>query len=187
MLSPYAVATDLELRPLDQEHASALYAIIERDRAYLRRWQNWPDFLQSLDVMRALIDRLTEKRERNDGFDLVIFSRGQPVGKIGLVYINWAIRRTEIGYWLAEDAQGRGLVTRACRALVDYVFDVLELDSIQIRCAAENFPSRAIPKRLGFGFDGLLPHKVWIHGVEYSEVTYTLTFKRWHMQFGQGA
>jgi len=52
--------------------------------------------------------------------------------------------------------EGKGIVTNACRQLVEYAFGELDLNRVQIRCAVENTRSRAIAQRLGFIEEGVL-------------------------------
>lgn len=56
----------------------------------------------------------------------------------------------EIGYWITSGHQGKGIVTRCATALVDHAFRDLEVDRVEIRAAALNFRSRAVPERLRF-------------------------------------
>jgi RimJ/RimL family protein N-acetyltransferase len=56
----------------------------------------------------------------------------------------------EIGYWLREDATGRGLATEAARAAVDLALTLAGISRLTIRCDERNAPSTAIPRRLGF-------------------------------------
>ena len=74
---------------------------------------------------------------------------------VGYHPIDWPNRSVEIGYWIAADFQGRGLVTRASHFLVDYAFNQLELNRVVIRCAEGNSRSAVIPKRLGFTQEGV--------------------------------
>jgi ribosomal-protein-serine acetyltransferase len=85
-----------------------------------------------------------------------IWYRGQIAGTIGQHDINRADRSTELGYWLGAEFQGRGIMTRACRALVTASFTTLHLNRVQIRCAVGNERSSAIPRRLGFHYEGTL-------------------------------
>jgi ribosomal-protein-serine acetyltransferase len=77
---------------------------------------------------------------------------------VGLKPVDWANRNTEIGYWLAADCQGKGLITEACRAVIDYLFTEWNLHRVAIRVAAGNNRSAAIPRRLGFTLEGTHRH-----------------------------
>ena len=68
--------------------------------------------------------------------------------------IDWANRKSSIGYWLARDEQGHGTMTEAVRAHVDSAFATWGLNGILIQAAVENARSRAIPERLGFREEG---------------------------------
>jgi ribosomal-protein-serine acetyltransferase len=77
--------------------------------------------------------------------------------------IDWAPRRGEMGYWLAADAQGQGLVTSACRALIQHAFIDYDLNRLEIRCATNNARSRAIPEKIGFVCEGVLRQVEWLY------------------------
>ncbi len=178
-LFPQIDTIDIDLQPLDEQHALFMYAVIHRDRKHLRQWQNWPDYMQTLDDVRDLIKYSRQKRESDNGIDLAIMYKGQFAGKIGLTYIDWYSRITEIGYWVSAQHQGLGLVTRSTEALLQYVFDTLVLDTVHIRCAEDNLRSRAIPERLGFRYDGPLDYKTWVHNEQIQEVLYCMTIQLW--------
>jgi ribosomal-protein-serine acetyltransferase len=80
---------------------------------------------------------------------------GAIVGMVGFHRFDWANRATSIGYWLAADHEGRGLMTEAVRALVEYAFETRGLHRIEIAAAVDNARSRAIPERLGFREEGV--------------------------------
>ncbi|NTW87022.1 MAG: GNAT family N-acetyltransferase, partial [Holophagaceae bacterium] len=65
-------------------------------------------------------------------------------------------RSAAIGYWLAREAEGQGLMTRAVTALLRHGFRDLKLNRIEIRAGIRNRRSRAIPERLGFRREGTL-------------------------------
>lgn len=174
------VDDDLCLRPLDLGYANALFNLVNRDRAYLREFQNWPDKISSVYHMRRLIENSQEKARHNDGFDSVILYQGRPAGKIGLVFIDWRRGFTEVGYWIGAAFQGHGLVTRACQAITEHAINDLGLNQVHIRMAGGNLRSRAIPERLGYEYRGPMPHKVNIHGELHDDVLYRMTAHRWN-------
>ena len=110
-----------------------------------------------MDTNRTLEDRKNFIRDalkqfaQNKGFVAGIWHKGRLAGVIGYDSIDWENRTTEVGYWLGEEHQGKGLVSAACRALVDHAFFELGLNRVVISCATENKRSCAIPERLGSG------------------------------------
>src|SRR5438128_3125971 len=94
--------------------------------------------------------------ERNEGFHAAILESGAIVGIAGFHHLDRVHRSTNIGYWLAEDAQGRGTVTLAVAALVSHAFGEWQLHRVEIRAAPDNARSRAVAERLGFTEEGEL-------------------------------
>ena len=173
------VAPDITLVALQASHAPRLFELIDGGRAYLRRWQNWPDYIRTLQDVHDLIERSDFKLSHNNGFDLAIVQDGEIVGKVGLVYVNQDANLTEIGYWMGQGYQGRGTMTRSVDALTAYALDTMGLNEVRIRCAVGNTRSRAIPERLYFAYQGILPRKTWLHGQKIEEVLYTMDTRRW--------
>ena len=85
------------------------------------------------------------------------------VGVVGFNQFSWGPRCGEMGYWLDEQQQGAGIMTRCCRALLEHAFTDLDLNRVEIRCAVDNAPSRAIPERLSFQLEGQLRQAEWIY------------------------
>jgi ribosomal-protein-serine acetyltransferase len=85
----------------------------------------------------------------------------------------------EIGYWLAAGHQGKGLMTKACRALIDYGFGTLGLRRIAIQCATGNTRSQAIPERLGFTREGVLREVMIVNGSPIDHAVYAMLARDW--------
>jgi ribosomal-protein-serine acetyltransferase len=151
----FDLSDDLQLRVLEESDAEELYGVVERNRVYLAEWLPWPAE-QTLAGTLEFIRKTRHQLEENDGFQTAIVLDGKIVGSVGFVGIRWEARATSIGYWLAEEHQGRGLMTRAVGALTDHAFDELDLNRVEIQVASDNRRSRGIPERLGFTVEGVL-------------------------------
>lgn len=117
----------------------------------------------------------------NTGFSLGIWYKGELAGSVGYHYFAWNTRRTEIGFWLGQDFGGKGIMTRSVRKLIEYGFNDLNLNRIEIRCAPGNSKSRRIPERLGFIKEGILRQVSTIHdGILVDMVVYGLLKDEWH-------
>jgi ribosomal-protein-serine acetyltransferase len=147
------VDDDVFLRLHQERNAEELFQIVEKNRAYVRPWLPWVDETTSSEdtrrYIREMLLRLADASEY--GFDIVY--RGELVGAIGLS-VERGAREAEVGYWLSEEFQGRGIVSRATRCLVRFSFIDLGLNRVVVNCAVDNTRSRAIPERLGFQFGG---------------------------------
>jgi ribosomal-protein-serine acetyltransferase len=146
---------DSKLRLLEEADAEELYALVEQNREYLAEWLPWAAG-QTLEGTREFIAKARRQRDENDGFQGALVLAGRMVGAGGFISVNWESRSTELGYWLAEEHQGRGLMTETVSALVDHAFGAWNLNRIEIHVATGNLRSRAIPERLGFQHEGVL-------------------------------
>ncbi len=147
---------DIELRVLRDSDAAGLFSLVDASRESLRRWLPWVDETRGVADTGRFIAKSREQLGRNDGMQLAIRYRGELAGVIGYHYWDWTKGKTEIGYWLAASFERKGIMTRSCGALVDYAFDALGLNRVEIRTAVGNARSRAIPERLGFHQEGVL-------------------------------
>lgn len=173
------VDDEVELRVLEETHARALFALMDENRDYLRMWLNWVDETRSVKDTAKFIRGGRAQLRRNDGFQLGIWYRGELVGAVGYHYWNWIGRKTELGYWLAASFQGRGIMTRACGALVDYAFGNLDLNRVEIRAATGNRRSRAVAERLGFRHEGVLRDAEYSSGGVVDQAVYGLLRRDW--------
>jgi ribosomal-protein-serine acetyltransferase len=172
------VDEDLDLVPWDLAHAEELFAVVDGNRAFLRRWLPWVDSCKGVDDEREFIRRAQERVDAG-GFDAAIRQRGRLVGAIGYNSVDPLNRRGEIGYWLAESAQGKGVMTRCCAAVVHHGFAALNLNRVAIFCATENKRSRAIPERLGFALEGVYREAEWLYDHFVDLAGYGMVAREW--------
>jgi ribosomal-protein-serine acetyltransferase len=144
----------IELRLLEERHARVVYSLINQDRDFLREWLPFIDATLTEDDTLTFIRASLEQFSLNDGFAAGIWSGDEFVGVIGTRKIDWLNRKVEVGYWMGRAFQGRGIMTAACRVVVDHLLRELELNRVEIQCATRNARSAAIPRRLGFQLEG---------------------------------
>ena len=140
------------LRRLTIEDLDEIWALIEVERARLETWMPWVDATRTIDDQRRWLESVANDQGTLDGCG--IFVDGRYAGGVGLRWDPFRVRG-EIGYWIAAAEEGRGLVTRAVRALIGVGFGDLGLHRIEIRAGVDNTRSRAIPERLGFVREGI--------------------------------
>jgi ribosomal-protein-serine acetyltransferase len=183
--SRFELSDGCELRPLEEADADELFALIDRDRAYLSAWLPWAA-AQDLEGTRAFIGLTRRQQADNSGATFAIVCDHAVAGVVGLEPLDWIHRSAGIGYWLGERYQGRGLMTRAVSVLIEHAVSVWDLNRIEIRAAVGNARSRAIPQRLGFREEGTLRQAERVGDVYLDIVVYSLLASEWRAA-AQGA
>jgi ribosomal-protein-serine acetyltransferase len=173
------IDNELELKLLDASHADDLFALIDRNRPYLREWLPWVDAAVSIENTLEFIQFTERQYAENNGFQCGIFLKGCFVGCIGLHGIDWRNKKTSIGYWLGSEYQGRAIITRACSTLLHYLLSELQLNRVEIRAGTLNAKSRAIPERLGFIVEGTAREAEWLYDHYIDHVIYGMLSKDW--------
>lgn len=148
----FDLTPDAHLRLWETADVPELHALIGANREHLAPWMAWVD--QRLEDTARFVAGTRHAIADGSGLQTALVERGRIVGSVGTHVVDWANGSTTLGYWLAADATGRGLMTRAVAAYVDHCFGPWHLQRIEIRCATANAASRAIPERLGFAHEG---------------------------------
>ncbi|MGE6632083.1 GNAT family N-acetyltransferase [Bacillus sp. NPDC077027] len=153
---------NMSMRLLEPRDAKSLFVLIQRSRQYLREWMLWVDTTQTEEDSLAFIHSAMQQALQNNGFQAGIWSHGELVGIIGTHQIHWVNRTVSIGYWLGEGHQGKGLMTKACKAIIQYLFEECGLHRVEIRASVHNKKSRRIAERLSFSLEGILRECEWL-------------------------
>jgi len=149
------VDDEIELHGCDEKWVNTIFGIIEQEREYLREWQPWVDKTLEEQDTRDYMKFAHSMNKGGQQLNTWISYKGEICGSIAFVKIDNENENGEIGYWLSQKFMGRGIVTRSCERMMRYGFEQLGLVRIVIRVATENYPSIAIPKRLGMELEGI--------------------------------
>ena len=83
-------------------------------------------------------------------------------------------KSAELGYWLAEDYWGRGIMTEAVRQICREAFDRFDILRIFAEPFAENLGSRRVLEKAGFTCEGTMRNGVYKNGRVHSYCMYAL-------------
>lgn len=164
------------LRKLLIEDLDPVWGLIQTERERIGAWMPWVEATRTIDDQREWLEGVIRDERNLDG--LGIFVEGSYVGGIGMVMDAFRIAG-DIGYWIGGEHEGRGLVSRAVRAMIDIGFRDLGLHRIVIRAGEENHRSRAIPERLGFTREGVARGEGRGSGGFYDLVVYSVLEDEW--------
>jgi len=169
----------LRLRTLREEDAADLFQVVDRNRTHLREWLPWLDTNTTAKDSLAFIQATLRQESANQGFTCAILLQERIAGVAGYHPIRWNNRSVDIGYWLARDAVGRGIMTKCCRRLISHAFDGYGLNRVQIPAAVSNVRSRAIPERLGFTLEGTIRDAEWLYDHFVDHALYSVLKRDW--------
>ena len=175
----YKINEDISLKLKDYQDSHELFKLIKSSREHLKEWMVWVDSVQTEeDVVKSIHKNLIEFADQK-GVHFLILYKGAIAGTIGLKYIDWSIKSAEIGYWLGKDYLGKGIMIEACRVVMDYGFQQLKLNKIEIWAAEDNQKSRQIPVKLGFTYEGMRRADEILNGKYVDMCIYGMLAKEW--------
>jgi len=149
------VNEDIVLTPVLPEDADDIFSVIDRERKYLGRWLPFVEFTTEVSDTRSFVESVMVKGGGPADIVYAIRFQGRFAGLIGYKFTDSANRKTEIGYWISERFQGKGIITRSVRAMINQAFNDWNFHRVQINVATGNQKSKRIPKKLNFTFEGI--------------------------------
>lgn len=146
---------DLVLRRPRPEDAEAIEAAC-RDPE-IPRWTLVPSPYSLADA-EAFVAASAEEEAAGKSVSLLAVDAadGRLLGSFSIMELDGEPGFGEIGYWVAAEARGRGVATRAVRLLADWARGELGLTRIEILPHKDNLASRRVAERAGFTDTGEL-------------------------------
>jgi [ribosomal protein S5]-alanine N-acetyltransferase len=168
----------LILREIAPPDAEDLFRIFS-DAEAMRYWSCRP--YTSVEQAHRLIEEMVEAMHCGTSIQWAITLRGDErlIGKCG--YNEWCKRhrRGDISYIVAREHWGKGIVSEALHAVLDYGFDHLNLHSVEAGITPGNDASTRMLERLGFRLEGHLRESFWADGMFVDSLIYSLLRKDW--------
>ena len=141
-----------ELRKYTMDDLAEVWSLVDGERSRLGVWMPWVESSTTIEHQRTWLSRVVGDIQSLDGCGLWV--KGRYAGGVGLSTDPFGVSG-ELGYWVGEEFEGRGLVSKACGTLIEHGFGDAGLHRIFIRAGVENTRSRAVAERLGFTFEGV--------------------------------
>jgi ribosomal-protein-alanine N-acetyltransferase len=137
-----------ELQLVRLDHAAALLAFEQRNRAYFAA--SVPDrgdeYFAEFDARHAQL--LASQAAGTDYFHVLVAEDGEVVGRVNLFEV--ADGSAELGYRIAQNAAGQGLATSAVREMREFAAAQYGLTTLRARVTADNPASSKVLERNGF-------------------------------------
>jgi RimJ/RimL family protein N-acetyltransferase len=151
----------LDLRPLRQEDAPALFAILGDGEA-MRFWDR-PAIARAGTAAEIVASQLAAM-EDGHFFYWTAWEGGDAIGSVDLSGLDFRHKRGEIGFFFRRDKWGQGFAREAAAALIAHAFGTLALERLEARVHAANKPAKILLTRLGFKPEGRLAGHMLLGG-----------------------
>jgi ribosomal-protein-serine acetyltransferase len=160
-------------------HAEEIAAVVRANLGRLQVWMPWACDDYSVGSAREFIRRNLKSLAEEGSFGLIIRCDEKFAGTIGFHNLDLVNRSAHIGYWIAQEFEGRGIISLCCRSLIDHLFTQMKLNRVQINCNVENVRSRGVPERLGFKLEGIHRQVEYIQGKFGDWAIYAMLAEEW--------
>jgi N-acetyltransferase len=167
------------LRPLQNEDFETLHPIAYHPAIWSVGMSNLTEPAHLIDYIQSAI---TEKNKQlSYPFLIIDKQQNRVAGSTRFGNISFANKRLEIGWtWIHPDFQGTGL-NKACKfLLLQFAFEILQFNRVEIKTDAINLQSRKAILKIGAKEEGIFrKHQITSEGRIRDTVYYSITNDEW--------
>lgn len=164
-----------------------MVAYLEANRLHLEEhgpvWT--PDYLTPANWRKQLTINLSEFSD-DQAVKLFMFQKNAPDTIIGTINFTSILRRAAqfcfLGYGLAQDHQGKGLMTEGLTSAIEYMFEEMNLHRISANYVPTNERSGSVLKKLGFQVEGYARDYLYLNGKWRDHILTSLLNDKWKSQ-----
>jgi RimJ/RimL family protein N-acetyltransferase len=178
------LADGAELRPLEPWQAAEFAGYTDRVREHLSPWLPWSHLVTDTESARRFLQRYADSQAADKGRLYGIWQGDELVGGMMFRVFNAGEQSCELGAWLAPEAQGRGLVTRAASLMIDWAVTVRRIVRVEWMVNPANAASIAVAKRLGMTYEGTLRSVFPMNGEPHDLQVWSVLAEEWRRAHG---
>jgi len=175
---PVLACTRIDLCEFDAKYAEDVFAF--RSDRVVQLYNSAPHQTrdETLQFIREELEAFRLQKKLMWAIRLLTSRR--VIGSVSMAHWDRYHRRAEIGYDLAKDCWGQGFAQEAVSKVVEFGFEQMALNRIEIWTSVANVRSLRLAERLGFTMDGSLRRRILEDdGQFYDCVVYGLLQDEW--------
>ena len=119
------------------------------------RWHPHKDVDETRGILQEWINGYNDENSYHWG---ICFNDGELIGSIGVIVTD-IDHKAEIGYCIGRNWWGKGYVSEALRAVIDYMFTNTDTERIEACHAVENIASGKVMINAGMVYEGFARNK----------------------------
>lgn len=169
----------LQLRSLQSTDAGELFEAVNSSREHLRPWMPWVDMTQKPEHSQQFIQQILHQQDAQEAMALGIFQNARLAGTVGMHGWDHHLKKANLGYWIAKEHEGKGLVLASMKSFIDFLFSKAGLNKVEIHYMLANERSASVARRLGFKVEGVIRQSYILHGNYHDLVVTGLLRNEW--------
>jgi ribosomal-protein-alanine N-acetyltransferase len=165
-LSIAAMIEQVELRPVQPSDAEVLARLFTQQREFLAPFDpDRPEHFYTVAGQRVELEQSVIHRDADLRHRFLILLDGTEVGVLSISnLVRGPFQSANIGYWVAQEVNGRGVGTRAVGEACRWAFGPGGLHRLEAGTLTDNIASQRVLERNGFERIGLAPRYLHIAG-----------------------
>ncbi len=165
----------LYLRPWKESDISAMVEMLH-DKS-IHRFTRVPYPYRKKDAKEYF--KKAKKEKDNKRWGIFRMVDGILIGSITLKNIDKKAKKAEIGYIIHRKHRNKGYATEATKKVLEYSFNKLKLNRVEINYAKDNLSSKKVITKLGAKKEGILRQELFVGGKLHDHVINSILRKEY--------
>ncbi len=149
----------LIIAPLKIEEAEAFYEMLTNN--FNRIKESFPKTSSAntslADSRKYIQEKIVEFENKTFfSFGICLKEENKLIGQLAIKNIDWSIPKGELGYFIDQTYEGKGIVTEALQKVIHYAFTDLKMNKLFLRTLLDNVASQKVAEKNGFIKEGIL-------------------------------
>ena len=176
---PLEIHSDITLELVGTRHAQEIYELVMRNKEQLAKFLPWVSNISAIGDIETFIQSVVFQQETLNGFQTVVIYQKKIAGIIGYHFIDNRNHIASIGYWLAPDFWGKGIMPECCKFYINYAFEKLELNRVELSVSVNNLQSMRVVEKLGMYQEGVKRGAEFLNGTYEDHAIYSVLKREW--------
>lgn len=173
--SKIVISQSLHLFEANQIYYKELHDLIIQNKIYLSEFLDWPKFINTETDTLEFLAGAAIQHKKSSSKTFIIFYNNQCTGVISFNTIDRHNKTAEIGYWISQNNEKKGIVSSALKHLIEKYSKDNYIMRFVIKCSTTNIKSNHVAKRNGFKLEGKLLKAEKINDIFYDQHIYSKT------------
>ena len=171
---------NVSIRRFRMEDMLPFYEAVRESAQDAYQWLPWCHPGYSLEDSRIWIQLQSTLFDSGMEYNFLVVEEktGKILGGTGINSIHHLHQYGMLGYWVRSGYTGKGIATSAALKTIQFGFDVLKLNRIEILIATNNIASKRVAEKTGALYEGIARRKLNLHNVFVDAFVYSVINKK---------